>query len=351
MPVTTRNAAKSDSVGPSGSEYNASEPSSAPPDLDRDDASAEEPEVYTRSQRGRRVKQVVYEESEDEQDELDGLSKPNANQLFDDDVKVRRHRTRDLMEVGDEGPQPTHRLRRTRNLPDFVTDDEDDKVDDSTGYSLRSRNRSKSLPSKKNGSAPPTKPSRESRYQARLRKREKKDEDDQYVAHSDPSSADAEGSVDLNEDAMGTSDLEVTIEPEPEPETEVEEDNEGKPYSLRQRQKINYAIPPPLEDMPRPQPKPSANRNGGRGGPGRGRRGPGWSASGAELGRWMGMGGDDSVSLSLDALFSIFLMPRRTRIIQQGLPASSLLAWIHSGLAFPLVACYLVISQLAHLLI
>lgn len=303
MPVTTRHAAKSDSVGPSGSEYNASEPSSAAPDMDRDDASAEEPEVYTRSQRGRRVKQVVYEESDDE-DELDGLSKPNANQLFDDDVKVRRLRTREVVEGEEEDTHPTNRLRRTRNLPDFISDDEDEKVDDSTGYSLRSRNRSKSAPSKKNGNIPPTKQSRESRYQARLRRREKKDEDDQYVAHSDPSSADAEGSVDLNEDAMGTSDLEVTIEPEPEPETEVDEDNDGKPYSLRQRQKINYAIPPPLEDMPRPQPKPAVNRNSGRSGHGRGRRGPGWSATGAELGRWMGMGGDDSVCLSLDALSS-----------------------------------------------
>ncbi|EKM75062.1 hypothetical protein AGABI1DRAFT_132600 [Agaricus bisporus var. burnettii JB137-S8] len=297
MPVVTRNAAKSDSVGPSGSEYNASEPSSAAPDLRHDDSSAEEPEVYTRSQRGRRVKQVVYEESEyEEEDEIDGLSKPNANQLFDDGVKVRRLRVREVVE-GDEGnPQPSHRLRRTRNLQGFITDDEDEKIDDTTGYSLRSRSRSKAAPPKKNGSVPPTKQTRENRYKARLQRRERKDEDDQYIAHSDPSSADADGSVDLNEDAMGTSDLEVTHEPEPEPETEVDEDNDGKPYSLRQRQKINYAIPPPLEEMPRPQPKPTINRNGGRGGPGKGRRGPGWSATGAELGRWMGMGGDDSDS-------------------------------------------------------
>lgn len=306
MPVVTRNAVKSDSVGPSGSEYNASEPSSAAPDLRHDDSSAEEPEVYTRSQRGRRVKQVVYEESEyEEEDEIDGLSKPNANQLFDDGVKVRRLRVREVVEGEEENPQPSHRLRRTRNLQGFITDDEDEKIDDTTGYSLRSRSRSKAAPPKKNGSVPPTKQTRENRYKARLQRRERKDEDDQYIAHSDPSSADADGSVDLNEDAMGTSDLEVTHEPEPEPETEVDEDNDGKPYSLRQRQKINYAIPPPLEEMPRPQPKPTINRNGGRGGPGKGRRGPGWSATGAELGRWMGMGGDDSVCLSLKIRFHL----------------------------------------------
>lgn len=291
MPVVTRKGAKSDSVGASGSEYNASEPSSAGPEMDRGGSE----EVFTQSRRGRRIKQVVYEESEFEDDEIDGLRKPNANQLFDDDVKVQRHNAHDGDDEDDE-IQPRRRLRRTKNLQDFITDDEEEKMDGSAGYSLRSRNRRSTAPPQKNGNMTPKKQSRESRYQARLRRREKTEEDDQYVENSDPSSADADGSVDLNEDAIGTSDLEVTMEPEPEPEPELDEDNDGKPYSLRQRQKINYAIPPPLEELARPPAKANGNRNGGgRSGPGKSRRGPGWSASGAELGRWMGMGGDDSV--------------------------------------------------------
>lgn len=303
MPVLTRNRAKSDSLGPSGSEYNASEPSSVGHEMDAEAESEEQP-VYTTSQRGRRVKAVVYEESDYGEDEMDGLAKQEDNQeaknLFDDNVKVQHHRVRDGDDEDDEA-QPRRRLTRrsTRNLSDFIIDDDEDKQDGFAGYSLRRRTRSSTAP-KKNGNSPPKKPSREDRYKARLRRREKRDEDDQYVDNSEQSSADADGSVDENEDAMGTSDLEVTLEPEPEPEPEPEQevDNDGKPYSLRQRQKINYAIPPPLEEMPRPPPKTNGNRNGGsRGGPGKGRRGPGWSASGAELGRWMGMGGDDSVCI------------------------------------------------------
>ena len=62
-------------------------------------------------------------------------------------------------------------------------------------------------------------------------------------------------------------------------------------------------------------------RNGGGGGRNGGarpgaRRGPGWSATGAELGRWMGMPGDDSVSvLVVVALYSDSCLTRtRTTI-------------------------------------
>ncbi|KAF9449012.1 AAA-domain-containing protein [Macrolepiota fuliginosa MF-IS2] len=296
MPVLTRNRTKSDSVGPSGSEYNASEPSSAGHDLDGEGESEEHP-TYTTSKRGRRVKQIIYEESDYGEDEIDGIAKPEAMNLFDADVKVQRRIVVDGDDE-DEDPQPRRRLsRRTNgNLPDFVIEDEEDKSRDTAGYSLRARTRSANAP-KKNGNLPPPKPSRSDRYNARLRRREQRDEDDQYVDHSEQSSADADGSADGDVDAMGTSDLEVTMEPEPEPEPEPDEDNDGKPYSLRQRQKINYAIPPPLEEMPRPVPKTNGNRNAaGRSALAKGRRGPGWSASGAELGRWMGMGGDDSDS-------------------------------------------------------
>ena len=93
------------------------------------------------------------------------------------------------------------------------------------------------------------------------------------------------------------------IQPDPEPEEEAD----GRPFALRQRQKINYAIPPPLEDVPKPSKKATGRngeRTGGYLGGGHGRAGAkgrtlGRSAGGAELGRWMGMPGDESVTIFL----------------------------------------------------
>ncbi|KIK92790.1 hypothetical protein PAXRUDRAFT_554662 [Paxillus rubicundulus Ve08.2h10] len=61
-------------------------------------------------------------------------------------------------------------------------------------------------------------------------------------------------------------------------------DDDVKPYPLRQRVKVNYAIPPPLEET-----KPVPNIRLARS-----KRRPGWSASGAELSRCMGMPVGDS---------------------------------------------------------
>ncbi|KAH7875834.1 uncharacterized protein C8R40DRAFT_1017998, partial [Lentinula edodes] len=100
-----------------------------------------------------------------------------------------------------------------------------------------------------------------------------------------------------DDNAPGTDDLDLELEPPPEPEPEPEDDvsgpdgtGNGKPYALRQRQRINYAIPPPLEDLSRPPAHRSNNANNNRKG------GLGWSASGAELGKWMGLPADDSDS-------------------------------------------------------
>ncbi|KAG6374992.1 AAA-domain-containing protein [Boletus reticuloceps] len=127
------------------------------------------------------------------------------------------------------------------------------------------------------------------------------DEDDEQPrrpskAH-DPSqkSYDADGSL---EDALHTSsDLEADADAEGEPdfdaegEPDLEVQDDGRPYSLRQRVKINYAIPPPIEETKPPPKNRPINRSGARA-----RRGPGWSATGAELSRWMGMPVDDSDS-------------------------------------------------------
>lgn len=59
----------------------------------------------------------------------------------------------------------------------------------------------------------------------------------------------------------------------------------GSKRVLRARKRVNYAIPPPLEEMPQPPnqaSRPKPNRGGSR-------RGPGWSANGTVLSRYMGM--------------------------------------------------------------
>lgn len=308
--MLTRNRYKSDSNPPSGSEYNASEHSSALPDRDQEGNKQSRVPAYMVTQRGRRTTHTSYKESDDE---IDGF-RACAEDLFNEHIEVEQADGDDEDEEG----RPPRRLRRpARNLDTFVIDDEEEKLDDSAGYSLRNRPRRATTIHK---SSKPPPPKRHSRYPARMGDRvHEKKEDDQYIDHSDPSSLDADGSVD-NEDTIGTSDLEITMEPvaRPEPEPEPELDKDGKPYSFRQRQKINYAIPPPLEEMSRPPPKVNGNRNAGnKGGYGKVKKiGPGWSAGGAELGRWMGMGGDDSVGpASFNLIFD--LIHHRIRTTQQ----------------------------------
>jgi hypothetical protein len=108
-------------------------------------------------------------------------------------------------------------------------------------------------------------------------------------------------------DTYPESDLDAEGEPEPDLEEEQREKEKERwrrtgvrPYVLRQRQKINYAIPPPLEEMTRPppptHPPPSRKHT----------KGPGWSTSGAELGCWMGMGGNGEPRACMEGPFPSF---------------------------------------------
>jgi hypothetical protein len=68
---------------------------------------------------------------------------------------------------------------------------------------------------------------------------------------------------------------------------------------LRQRAPVNYVIPPLLDastmkDGSGPSKKSRGSRANGRSGFGK-PKGLGWSATGAQLGQWMGLTGDDSV--------------------------------------------------------
>ena len=248
------------------------------------------PIEFQTTSRGRKIPKRTYVETTSEDD---GHA---AQDLFNDNVRVKRQPSEED-EDEDEAPIGRYPLRhRKRPLDGFIVSDEDDKMNSNARYSMRSR--TKKPPPKPNGSSSmsqrPPGPSQRTRRLTRRNARIAQEEDIYVHNTSSAGSADADGSID--DAPHESSDLE--LEPEPEPEPEPEEEGDGKPYALRQRQKINYAIPPPLEEMPKPPPKQAGGRNGrsgqhhGKSGKG---RGLGWSASGAELGRWMGMGGDDSV--------------------------------------------------------
>ena len=289
------------------SEYVASDKSMEAPH-DEEEQPEPEPVVYATSSRGRKVVKKTYRESASEDDGIP------ASHLFDDDdidppprrsTRQSYSRSADADDDDEEEVGPRRVTRRSaqvgRSNSFIATDDEDNKINlSNTRYSTRSQTK-KPTPPKQAAPAPvKSGPSQRARRFARRNARlASKDEEDVYVAHtSSGASADADGSID---DAPQTS---SEPEPDPEPEPGPEEEGDGKPYALRARQRINYAIPPPIEEMRRP-PKPNGGgRNGGRtnghgGGGGVHRpkgRSLGWSATGAELGRWMGMGGDDSDS-------------------------------------------------------
>ncbi|OBZ65485.1 Tat-binding 7 [Grifola frondosa] len=209
---------------------------------------------------------------------------------------------------GDKGDSSDADARPPGNSPVASTgcvadEDGETHVAGNTRYNTRSQ--SKSVLPAPNGSASsrlrrqPTKRRQTTGRGGRLKKRQGTypvEDEEGYVDEPSNGSSDGEGSLD---DALPTSpdgDADADGEADFEGEGEQEQEPDGRPYALRRRTKINYAIPPPLEEM-RPPPKNRGvggrnQRSGGHGG-GRG-KGPGWSATGAELSRWMG--GDDSDS-------------------------------------------------------
>lgn len=310
MAPTTRGSARQyqSSVSPvaSGSEYHESNASME--DVNpkpEEEEPEEEPPEYAVTSRGRRITKKSYKESESEGDPLDIISpKGKGKQAVPDD------------EDEDEEAEHTGRYAlRTRSrghsnkLNGFIVSDEEDGEAKVGRYPTRNRSRAAANGHANGGgrntrrsngrSQPQASSSRSTRNRLSTRRTRSSarnaDEDDGYVDEPSSGSADGEGSMDEapvtspepepDADADGEADAEGDADPEP--------DNDGKPYALRQRAKINYAIPPPLEEMRPPPPKPRANRSHRSNRP----KPPGWSATGAELSRWMGGGGgDDSVS-------------------------------------------------------
>ncbi|KAI0915549.1 hypothetical protein AcV5_003736 [Taiwanofungus camphoratus] len=316
MAPSTRAATRQRSVSnASGSEYHESNASmdvndERPP---LEDDTPEEPKVeYAVTSRGRRIARKSYKESASE-DDLAQDEVPSSPSKVEDGMNG-------LADDEDEDDNvPRYRLRgRSRANSGFIMSDDEGEATVSR-YETRSRSKNAASTSDRTGTTRGSRLTRRSASRGqtqastsrvtrsrlssrRSRQNGRTQEDEEgYVDEPSSGSLDADGSfddaphtspepeADEDADAEGELDADGDIEQEPE--------QDGRPYALRQRTKINYAIPPPLEEM-RPPPKPRAGgggRSNGRGSYGRAKA-PGWSATGAELSRWMGGGGDDSDS-------------------------------------------------------
>ena len=135
---------------------------------------------------------------------------------------------------------------------------------------------------------PSSKPSRSKSVRKAKKQTRNGDDEDVYVNNSSSES----GEHEISFDGVVTS-----PEPEPEPEgPEEEQEQERGGYGLRARAKKNYDLVTMLDNITSAQTQPpkKSPRNKGRSG-GNKFKGPGWSATGAQLGQWMGLPGDDSV--------------------------------------------------------
>ena len=290
----------------SGSEYHESNGSMDLDGMHEEDAEGEDEEpqpskVYGTSMRGRRVTIARYKESDSELD-------PLATAGYDDEPKGGPEVDFDE----DDAPRPATR-RRSKPNPVVLSSDEGESGS-GRRYATRSQSKkpepSKGSPSRRLYRRPNTSSplrTRDSRRPGLRSRRITRGEDDGdgYVDVEQPNdSADdsmedavpeASSDLVLNED--DDADAEGDVEVNGEGEDEVLP-NDGKPYALRQRVKVNYAIPPPLDEIPLAPPKLTSSRHGGarsnwnRSGA---KKGPGWSANGAELSRFLGLPGEDSV--------------------------------------------------------
>ena len=293
-----RNRRSSDSQ-PSGSEYHESEKS-----MDREIPNPETPNspiIETRiTSRGRTVARVVYYESEDDATGHDDV----------DQEPVLQETTQPNEDEDDSEQQPMLRRLRSRpqNKPNVLLESDDEFKQDHSRANRRSQPKKTGIKSKNASRQPTAKQNRSRRLTRRSGQQSQQEgEADEYVDHpSTGGSADEDASF---EDAVRTSseadpddpdldaDGEIDVDADADGELDLDVETDGKPYALRQRTtRVNYAVPT-LDSIPTKS-KTSA-RGGGRNGQAGSNRpkGLGWSATGAELGRWMGLPADDSVRL------------------------------------------------------
>ena len=238
---------------------------------------------YTSSSRGRRYVRKTYVESESEDVDAEGE--------LDMEVPAPVPKIEHGDEDDDYGKMPHYRTRAhaAGGLKGFIASEDDEET---VGIRTRSRLRrhpATSGPQTRSGRSKPSSKPRRSKS-ARKAKKPTQNGDDEDVYVNDSSSE--AGEHDISFDNVVTS-----PDPEPEPEEpEEEQEQERGGYGLRARAKKNYDLVTMLDNITSAQAQPTKKspRNKGRSG-GNKFKGPGWSATGAQLGQWMGLNGDDSV--------------------------------------------------------
>ncbi|KAF9041907.1 AAA-domain-containing protein [Hymenopellis radicata] len=222
---------------------------------DDDDDDDDAPVMIT-TRRGRNVRHKSYVESDPDD--------YGAADMFDDDDDGHGRHGRSTSQLRRSARKGISK-REERDLPDFIVDDE---------------------PNGKRRALPKPKPKPDpakARARRAMQRASRRDTDYEGSEASNDSSF-------VMDDSHFSDDIEG-INADASHDEDGEEDSESKGYRLRQRAPVNYAIPPPLEDILKPPAKPKGARR-----PYQRKKGPGWSAGGAELGRWMGLAGDDSDS-------------------------------------------------------
>lgn len=288
----------------SGSEYRESD---GEDHMDTEEAQPIEhpsPNVqYTNSSRGRRYVRKTYVESESE--DVDAEGEPDV------EVPAPAPKIEPEDEDDDYGKIPRYhtRARAAGNLKDFIAS-EDDEED--PGIRTRSRLRrhpAASGPQTRSGRSKPSSKSARSKSARKVKKSAPNGDDEDVYVHDSSSES---GEHDISFDNVVTSPEPVPGLDPGEPDEEQEQERGG--YGLRARAKKNYDLVTMLDNITSAQAQPTKKSPRSKGRPGGNRfKGPGWSATGAELGRWMGLPGDDSVrpSVHQDPRFpSLTLVPR-----------------------------------------
>ncbi|KAI0029808.1 hypothetical protein K488DRAFT_55566 [Vararia minispora EC-137] len=272
---------------------------------DDDEQPAPPPREYVRSRSGRRILKASYQESESE-DAADIEEPPPPQDLADEDA--------DGTPDEDDEPAPRRPGLRSRRATHAHAPPSPSDEGDAPRYATRLRSKkpeplrsqllvpgpsaralraARAARRSQRATSAPTRPSSSRRLRTRRSARDEADADG-YIdepedegGSSDAEMDDAAPSSEPAEPEPGDGDLIVGGEDEDDAGVEVIDNDDGKPYALRQRRQVNYAIPPPLEEIPTAPPKPKKSQRSAV------RKGPGWSANGTELGRFLGLPGPD----------------------------------------------------------
>lgn len=314
MAPSTRSSARvrADSNA-SGSEYHESNASMDVDEeqvvADKDQPEGPQPE-YGHTKRGRKVVRKSYKESD--------VSEGDDPLLLDPDSAPPPKQEDNEGSEEDAAPYALRaRPKRSKNLTDFVeTDEEEDEDEDAApGYKTRSKSRNgngggdprtngrNARITRRQTARPKASTSRPSRKRVTTRRTRVSADDEGYEDVPSSGSADADGSLDDAPRTSSDHELDGEADAEGEVDADAEVDQEqgqgSKGYALRKRDPgLSYAVPLLLEEPPS-QPQKSRSTGyqpRGRNGAGKSKV-PGWSATGAELGRFLGVpqAGDDSV--------------------------------------------------------